>query len=71
MKLKLQKQDEEQIKFKQSLQYEKKNVTKFVSQNVERQREINYLREELTRQTDLYSRGEEVGNMLQKHATLL
>ena len=71
MKLKLQKQDEEQTKIEQNLQYEKKNVTKFVSQNVERQREINSLREELTRQVDLCSRGEEVRNMLQEHATLL
>ena len=71
MKLKLQKQDEEQTKTEQNLQYEKKNVTKFVSQNVERQREINSLREELTRQLDLCARGEEVRNMLQEHATLL
>ena len=42
-----------------------------MSQNVERQREINSLSEELTRQVDLCSRGEEVRNMLQEHATLL
>ena len=48
IKLKLHKQDEEQTKIKQNLQYEKKNLTKFVSQNVERQCEINSLREELT-----------------------
>ena len=40
-------------------------------QNVERQREKNSLREELTRQIDLCSRGEEIRNMLQEHATLL
>lgn len=40
-------QSEEQIKLQEDLDFEKKRVIKFVSQNVDRQREIEHLRKEL------------------------
>lgn len=49
----LQKQSEEQKKLQDDLDFEKKRVVMFVAQNVDRQRDIVILREELTKQINL------------------
>ena len=64
LNLTLQKHNEEQIKLQQDLDFEKKRAIKFVSQNVEREREIRILKKDLKNQTEFYNRLAEHPNHL-------
>ena len=64
LNLTLQKQNEEQIRLQQDLDFEKKRAIKFVSQNVEREREIRILRKDLNNQIEFCNRLAEHPNHL-------
>ena len=64
LNLTLQKHNEEQIKLQQDLDFEKKRAIKFVSQNVEREREIRILKKDLKNQTEFCNRLAEHPNHL-------
>ena len=52
----MQKPNEEQIRLQQDLDFEKKRAIKFVSQNVEREREIKILKKDLKNQIGFCNR---------------